>query len=331
MQRSAGERKAKMQLDNAGSASGAATGKGEEGARYKMLRKLGEGTYGVVYKALDTVSGRYVAIKKIRLGTEEEGMPATALREISILKEINVHHPNVVNLLEVISLSQKLELVFEFCSGDLKQLWNETKQAFSGLKLKSMAYQLCAGAAFCHGLRIIHRDLKPQNLLLSGETLKIADFGLARTFQVPLPQYTHEVVTLWYRAPEVLLGEKKYSLAVDSWSIGTIIPEMASRSALLPGDCEVDELYQIFRMLGTPSEDTWPGVTDLPDYKPIFPQWRAKPLEQSIKNVDSVGLSLIQALLTYDPTRRMSAEAATRHAWFDDVRHMHPSAHPQMP
>merc|ERR1719456_1846733 len=160
----------------------------------------------------------------------------------------------------------------------MKQLWNQTKRPFTGRDLKSFAYQLCLGAAFCHSHRIIHRDLKPQNLLLMGKTLKLADFGLARTFQVPLPQYTHEVVTLWYRAPEILLGEKKYSHTVDSWSVGCIIPEMASRTPLFPGECEIDELYHIFRLLGTPTEATWPGVTDLPDYKPVFPQWRKKPI-----------------------------------------------------
>jgi serine/threonine protein kinase len=289
-----------------------------------MLYKLGEGTYGVVYKAVDTETGNHVAIKKIRLGCEDEGMPSTALREISILKE--VRHPNIVNLLEVVSKSQKLELVFEFCDTDLKQLWSSTKRPFSGRELKSMAHQLLLGTAFCHSHRIIHRDLKPQNLLLVGKTLKLADFGLARTFQVPFPQYTHEVVTLWYRAPEILLGEKKYSHTVDSWSIGCIIPEMASRSPLFPGECEIDELYQIFRLLGTPTEATWPGVSDLPDWKPVFPSWRRKPLGEQIKGVDSLGLDLIEKLLAYHPAQRISCAAGARHAWFDDVRADAPQA-----
>merc|ERR1719335_537706 len=114
-------------------------------------------------------------------------------------------------------------------------MMNQTKSAITGRKLKQFTYQILDGTAFCHSHRIIHRDLKPQNLLVIGNTVKLADFGLARTFQVPLPQYTHEVVTLWYRAPEILLGEKKYSHTVDSWSIGCIIPEMASRSPLFPG------------------------------------------------------------------------------------------------
>eukprot|EP01062_Namystynia_karyoxenos_P025411 TRINITY_DN1999_c1_g2_i2.p1 TRINITY_DN1999_c1_g2~~TRINITY_DN1999_c1_g2_i2.p1 ORF type:complete len:335 (+),score=137.51 TRINITY_DN1999_c1_g2_i2:83-1006(+) len=300
----------------------------EELGRYRMQRKLGEGTYGVVYKGLDTQTGTAVAIKKIRLGNEEEGMPSTALREISILKE--VYHPNVVNLLDVVCRTQKLELVFEFCDSDLKQLWTETKKPFTGRELKSMSYQLCCGAAFCHQNRIVHRDLKPQNLLLmtqGGEKiLKLADFGLARTFQVPLPQYTHEVVTLWYRAPEILLGEKSYSHTVDSWSIGCIIPEMASRQPLFPGDCEIDELFQIFRLLGTPTESSWPGVSDLPDWKNQFPRWPGRSLKDQIRNVDSTGLDLLSKLLCYDPAQRLSCVAAAKHPWFDEVR-----GHPCMP
>ena len=150
--------------------------------KYQMMTKLGEGTYGVVYKGCDTTNGRTVALKKIRLETEDEGMPSTALREISVLKTL--HHENIVNLLDVVSSSTKLLLVFEFCDSDLKQLMNATKSAIRGTKLKSMMHQLLKGLSFCHSQRIIHRDLKPQNLLITDGVLKIADFGLARAFQV---------------------------------------------------------------------------------------------------------------------------------------------------
>eukprot|EP01062_Namystynia_karyoxenos_P025407 TRINITY_DN1999_c1_g1_i1.p1 TRINITY_DN1999_c1_g1~~TRINITY_DN1999_c1_g1_i1.p1 ORF type:complete len:319 (+),score=125.72 TRINITY_DN1999_c1_g1_i1:100-1056(+) len=309
-------------------AAGAPPAAADDQGRWQMHHKLGEGTYGVVYKGTDTLTGTTVAIKKIRLGHEEEGMPSTALREISILKE--VYHPNVVNLIEVNSRSQKLELIFEFCDCDMKQHMSQTKKPFAGQELKSLAFQLCCGAAFCHQNRIIHRDLKPQNLLLvtqgGRKILKIADFGLARTFQVPLPQYTHEIVTLWYRAPEVLLGEKKYSHTVDSWSVGTIIPEMASRQPLFPGDCEIDELFQIFRLLGTPTPETCPGVNELPDWKDQFPRWPKKPLREQVKGIDPTGLDLIEKLLHYDPPQRLSCVGAARHPWFDEVR-----GHPSMP
>merc|ERR1719247_2611472 len=123
---------------------------------------------------------------------------------------------------------------------------------------------------------MLHRDLKPQNLLVDrrGDTLKLADFGLARAFNVPIRPYTHEVVTLWYRAPEVLLGEERYATPMDIWSLGCILAEMATGQALFPGDSEIDTIFRIFRLLGTPSDEVWPGVTTLRDYKQHFPQWR---------------------------------------------------------
>eukprot|EP01059_Diplonema_ambulator_P014660 TRINITY_DN255_c0_g1_i2.p1 TRINITY_DN255_c0_g1~~TRINITY_DN255_c0_g1_i2.p1 ORF type:complete len:298 (+),score=132.67 TRINITY_DN255_c0_g1_i2:57-950(+) len=285
--------------------------------RYTMTSKLGEGTYGVVYKGRDMEKNITVALKKIRLEMHEEGMPSTALREISVLKTL--HHENIVNLLDVVSSSSRLLLVFEFCDYDLKQMMNQTKSPVRGRKLKNFMYQLLKGLAFCHSHRIIHRDLKPQNLLVVGDTLKIADFGLARAFQIPLPAYTHEVVTLWYRAPEILLGEKRYSTVVDTWSCGTIMTEMANRTPLFPGDCEIDELFQIFRLLGTPDEKTWPGVTSLPDYKPVFPKWTGKSLASVCKDVDSLGIDLLGKLLTYDPNERITAVRALKHPWFQDV------------
>ncbi|KAJ9451209.1 Cyclin-dependent kinase A-1 [Diplonema papillatum] len=286
-------------------------------SRYSMMAKLGEGTYGVVYEGMDLEKNIKVALKKIRLEMEDEGMPSTALREISVLKTL--HHENIVNLLDVVSSSTKLLLVFEFCDYDLKQMLNTTKQPVRGRKLKSFMQQLLKGLAFCHAHRIIHRDLKPQNLLLLGETLKIADFGLARAFQVPLPAYTHEVVTLWYRAPEILMGEKVYSTVVDTWSCGCIMAEMCNRSALFPGDCEIDELFQIFRLLGTPDEKEWPGVTSLPDYKPSFPRWQKKELAKTCKEVDSEGIDLLGKMLRYDPNQRITAASAAKHPWFNEL------------
>ena len=279
-------------------------------SRYNLLNKLGEGTYGVVYKAKDLEKGTTVALKKIKLDTEDEGMPSTALREISVLKAL--HHENIVNLIDVVSTSTKLLLVFEFCDSDLKQMMNSTRSPVKGRKLKSFMHQLLKGLSFCHGHRIIHRDLKPQNLLIIGDKLKIADFGLARAFQMPLPAYTHEVVTLWYRAPEILLGEKRYSTVVDTWSCGAIMAEMSNRSPLFPGDCEIDELFQIFKVLGTPTEATWPGVTSMPDYKPVFPQWNKKALQSVCKDVDSVGIDLLEKLLVYNPTNRITAASALK-------------------
>jgi len=133
--------------------------------------------------------------------------------------------------------------------------------------------------AYCHAHRCMHRDLKPQNLLIDRHgNLKLADFGLARAFNLPVKTYTHEVVTLWYRAPEILLGEKRYSTPIDIWAIGTIFVEMVNRRALFPGDSEIDQIFKVFQVMGTPSDVNWPNGTKLPDYKATFPAWKTNQL-----------------------------------------------------
>eukprot|EP00180_Rhodochaete_pulchella_P001158 Plantae.Rhodophyta-Rhodochaete_pulchella.ctg1979.p1 GENE.Plantae.Rhodophyta-Rhodochaete_pulchella.ctg1979~~Plantae.Rhodophyta-Rhodochaete_pulchella.ctg1979.p1 ORF type:complete len:299 (-),score=38.72 Plantae.Rhodophyta-Rhodochaete_pulchella.ctg1979:228-1124(-) len=287
--------------------------------RYQKLEKIGEGTYGVVYKARDQVTNETIALKKIRLEQEDEGVPSTAIREISILKELQ--HPNVVKFLDVVHASNKLYLVFEFLDQDLKRFMDSQPAGPLDMNLiKSYLYQLLSGIHFCHSRRVLHRDLKPQNLLIDRHgSLKLADFGLARAYGIPVRHYTHEVVTLWYRAPEVLLGARKYSTPVDIWSIGCIFAEMVMRQPLFPGDSEIDELYKIFRALGTPNEETWPGVRDLPDYRTNFPNWPRRHISHSVKNLDEQGLDLLSAMLIYDPNRRISARNALQHKFFEDI------------
>ncbi|NXR06632.1 CDK3 kinase, partial [Semnornis frantzii] len=284
---------------------------------FQKVEKIGEGTYGVVYKARHKRSGQLVALKKIRLDSETEGVPSTAIREISLLKELK--HPNIVRLLDVIHSQKKLYLVFEYLNQDLKKYIDSSRAGEIPLSLvKNYLFQLLQGVSFCHSHRVIHRDLKPQNLLINeAGTIKLADFGLARAFGVPLRTYTHEVVvTLWYRAPEILLGCKYYSTAVDIWSIGCIFAEMVTRKALFPGDSEIDQLFRIFRTLGTPTEATWPGVTQLPDYKRDFPQWARKEMREIVPNLDGDGRDLLVQLLLYDPSRRISAKGALSHHYF---------------
>ncbi|KAJ3299861.1 Cyclin-dependent kinase 3 [Borealophlyctis nickersoniae] len=284
--------------------------------RYTKIEKVGEGTYGVVYKARDCQTGEIVALKKIRLETEDEGVPSTAIREISLLKELK--HSNVVRLLDIVHSDAKLYLIFEFLDLDLKKYMDSTNpHGLDPHLIKSYMWQLIRGLTFCHCHRILHRDLKPQNLLIDQHgMLKLADFGLARAFGVPLRTYTHEVVTLWYRAPEILLGSKHYSTAVDMWSVGCIFAEMCLRHPLFPGDSEIDEIFRIFRLLGTPNEQIWPGFKDLPDYKPNFPTWSPQPLESHIKNLEPEGIDLLKKLLAYEPSERISAKRALAHPYF---------------
>ncbi|ODV93405.1 hypothetical protein PACTADRAFT_77777 [Pachysolen tannophilus NRRL Y-2460] len=288
---------------------------------FQRLEKVGEGTYGVVYKALDTrQNNRIVALKKIRLESEDEGVPSTAIREISLLKELK--DDNIVRLYDIVhSDSHKLYLVFEFLDMDLKK-YMESIPSGVGLgndMVKKFMMQLIKGILYCHSHRILHRDLKPQNLLIDKEgNLKLADFGLARAFGVPLRAYTHEVVTLWYRSPEILLGGKQYSTGVDMWSVGCIFAEMSNRKPIFPGDSEIDEIFRIFRILGTPNEEIWPDITYLPDFKPTFPKWSKKNLSEIVTSLDPDGIDLLENLLIFDPAGRISAKRALLHPYFEE-------------
>ncbi|KAG7264776.1 hypothetical protein CRUP_007102 [Coryphaenoides rupestris] len=274
---------------------------------FQKVEKIGEGTYGVVYKAKNKLTGETVALKKIRLDTETEGVPSTAIREISLLKELS--HPNIVKLQDVIHTENKLYLVFEFLHQDLKKFMDSS--SVTGIPLPLV--KLLQGLAFCHSHRVLHRDLKPQNLLINAQgEIKLADFGLARAFGVP-------VVTLWYRAPEILLGCKYYSTAVDLWSLGCIFAEMITRRALFPGDSEIDQLFRIFRTVGTPDETVWPGVTTMPDYKPSFPKWARQDMTKVVPLLDEDGRELLAQMLNYDPNKRISAKNALVHRFFRDV------------
>ncbi|ETW07863.1 CMGC/CDK protein kinase [Aphanomyces invadans] len=287
--------------------------------RYQKLEKVGEGTYGVVYKAKDRVTGEVIALKKIRLEAEDEGIPSTAIREISLLKELQ--HCNIVRLYNIVHTERKLTLVFEYLDQDLKKYLDVCERGLEKPILKSFLYQLLRGIAYCHQHRVLHRDLKPQNLLINREgELKLADFGLARAFGIPVRSYTHEVVTLWYRSPDVLMGSRKYSTPVDIWSIGCIFAEMSNGGPLFAGTSEADQLDRIFRLLGTPSLDIYPGLVDLPEYKPDFPVYPSPAsLAHLVPTLDDDGLDLFQQMLQYDPAKRITAADALKHPYFTDL------------
>lgn len=291
--------------------------------KYETLEKLGEGTYGVVFKARNTQNNQIVAIKQIRLEDEDEGVPGTAIREVAILKELS-RHPNIVKLLDVVIVNHKLWLVFEFVDYDLHKFLSRTKAQRRPLDpalIKNYMYQMVRSVAYCHSHRILHRDLKPGNLLLDQTgSLKLADFGLARAFGVPLRAYSHNVVTLWYRAPEILLGLDRYSVPVDVWSMGCIFAELVNLRPLFQGDSEIDQIYKVFEIMGTPNNSTWEGVESLPDYSAdTFPGFKPQNLQSFVPSLCPSGLDLLEKMLVMNPSLRISAKEALAHPYFQEI------------
>ncbi|XP_077286263.1 cyclin-dependent kinase 2-like [Arctopsyche grandis] len=287
--------------------------------KYHGREKVGEGTYGVVFRATDSHTGAHIALKRIQLEHESEGVPSTTIREISLIKELD--HPSIVKLLDVVYAERKLYLVFEYLDMDLKKYMERCNSPLNPDLIKSYLFQLLDGLAYCHSLRIFHRDLKPENLLIDFKGhIKLADFGLARIFEVPVSVYTHEVVTLWYRAPEILLGSKYYSTAVDIWSLACIFAEMSSKQTLFRGDSEIHQLFKIFRAFGTPDEKCWSGITQLSNYKVMFPRWNPTPMSQLLPNLSESAVDLFKKMVTYDPCQRISARTALSHKYFKDCK-----------
>lgn len=295
---------------------------------FERLNKIDEGTYGVVYRAKDKKTGEIVALKKVKMEKEREGFPLTSLREINIL--LSFHHPSIVDVKEVVvgSNLDSIFMVMEYMEHDLKGLMETMKQPFSQSEVKCLMLQLLEGIKYLHDNWVLHRDLKTSNLLLNNRgELKICDFGLARQYGSPLKPYTHLVVTLWYRAPELLLGAKQYSTAIDMWSLGCIMAELLSKEPLFNGKTELDQIDKIFRTLGTPSETIWPGFSKLPGVKVNFVKHQYNLLRKKFPAtsftgspvLSDSGFDLLNKLLTYDPEKRITAEAALNHDWFREV------------
>lgn len=244
------------------------------------------------------------------------------------MKELK--HENIVALHDVIHTENKLMLVFEYMDGDLKK-YMDTHGDRGALKpnvIKSFMYQLLKGIDFCHKNRVLHRDLKPQNLLINSKgQLKLGDFGLARAIGIPVNTFSNEVVTLWYRAPDVLLGSRTYSTSIDIWSAGCIMAEMFSGRPLFPGTTNEDQIIRIFRIMGTPTERTWPGLTQFPEYKTNWQMYATQPLSTILPQIDPLGIDLLQRMLQMRPELRISAADALTHQWFHDlpgVQKQHP-------
>ena len=290
---------------------------------FRCLNKINEGTYGIVYRAVDLKQRNIVAMKRLKLEKEKDGFPITSLREIKLL--MMTSHPNVVTIKEVVvgTSPDKVYMVMEYVEHDLKTLMDSMKEAFTIGEVKTLMIQLLRGVQHLHDNWVIHRDLKTSNLLLSHSgILKIADFGLAREYGSPLKPYTPIVVTLWYRCPELLLGAKIYSTAVDMWSVGCIFGEFLTGKPLFSAKTEIDQLKNIFKILGTPNDDIWPGVGELPVMsKNVFAKQPYNQLKKRFEKslFSGKGFNLMNGLLTYCPEKRMTAETALNHDFFEET------------
>ncbi|PIN26380.1 Protein kinase PITSLRE [Handroanthus impetiginosus] len=273
---------------------------------FERLNKIDEGTYGVVYRARDKKTGEIVALKKVKMEKEREGFPLTSLREINILLSFN--HPFIVDVKEVVvgSNLDSIFMVMEYMEHDLKALMETMKQPFSQSEVKCLMLQLLGGVKYLHDNWVLHRDLKTSNLLLNNRgELKICDFGLA----------------------QLLLGAKQYSTAIDMWSLGCIMAELLSKEPLFNGKTEFEQLDKIFRILGTPNETIWPEFSKLPGAKVNFVKHQYNLLRRKFPAtsftgspvLSDAGFDLLNKLLTYDPEKRITAEAALNHEWFHEV------------
>ncbi|KAG8804069.1 TFIIH complex serine/threonine-protein kinase subunit kin28 [Serendipita sp. 407] len=285
------------------------------------------GKYKRRHKGREIATNRQVAIKKIKVGQFKDGLDMSAVREVKYLRELR--HENVIELIDVFSVRTNLNLVLEFLEADLEMIIKDRTHVFLPADIKSWMVMTLRGLEFCHRNYILHRDLKPNNLLLASDgKLKLADFGLARDFADPNVKMTCQVITRWYRPPELLFGCRYYGTGSDMWSVGCIFAELMLRTPYLPGDSDMDQVKIIFRALGTPKEEEWPGYKSLPDYVFVgeFPK---TPFRDLFNAASTEAINLLAKLLVYEPRRRLSAREALYHAYF--FQPPNPTHHTKLP
>ena len=265
---------------------------------YEREGLLGEGTFGKVYRCRERATGRKVAVKRLyKSQSSKEGAELPMLREIMLLHELK--HDNVIDLAEVYAHDGSIHLVFEFCSTDLEAIINDKSTRLDASRIKGYMQQTLRGVAAIHASWVLHRDLKPGNLFVSpAGVVKVGDFGLARFYGSPDRRFTGQVVTRWYRAPELLFGAKFYGTAIDMWSLGCIFAELLLRVPYLAGTHDLDQLQRIFTALGTPTEENWPGVSALPYYV-SFPEVSETPMRQLFTAASDDALEMLKAMLSF--------------------------------
>ena len=300
--------------------------------RYKKIEFLGEGQFATVYKAYDVETDTIVAVKKIKIGNKEElkdGINRTALREIKLLRELK--HTNIINLMDVFGQKSDISLVFDFMDTDLEVIIKDINIVLTPGNVKSYMLMTLQGLEYLHNNWILHRDLKPNNLLVNGSgVLKIGDFGLAKFFGSPNRIYTHQVVTRWYRCPELLYGARNYGQGVDMWAVGCILAELLLRVPFFPGDSDLDQLMRIFQVLGTPTEQSWPGMTGLADYIRFKP-FPGTPLRDIFTAAGNDLLQLLEQLLAINPLDRCTCEQALQLPYFSNKPNPTPGLNLPMP
>ena len=292
--------------------------------RYVKDKRLGEGTYAVVYLGyLKTDSSVKVAIKKIKVNAEyRDGLSMDAIREVKYLQELS--HPNIIALHAVFSSkNQNLNLVLEYLPlGDLEMLIRDTNGIqYGAAEVKSWMNMLSQGVWFCHENFVLHRDIKPNNLFIAADgEVKLADFGLARSFADPYRPMTYQVITRWYRPPELLMGARFYSGAVDIWSVGMVFAELVLRSPFLPGTTDFNQLELICEGIGVPTEDFWSGVSKLDGFvrsdKTGSGQRDKSYFMGRFGTAGSVGVDLLMKMLELDPRKRCTARQTLEHRWW---------------